>query len=156
MKVILTKDIVKLGKEGDIINVSGGYARNYLIPRKVAVPATGQNLAIWEKKKKNMEAKLAKERKGEEELALKLRDLSVKIKVDTGESGKLFGSVTSADIVEAIKAASGIEIDKRNIELPENIKGIGTYEVPIKLHPEVEAKVKVEILSRAETSTSPF
>jgi large subunit ribosomal protein L9 len=148
MKIILTENVIKLGIEGDVKNVSDGYARNFLIPKGVAVLATKQNLALWEKKRKEIEARLAREKADKEELGKKLGELNIAIKVDAGESGKLFGSVTSADIVNAVRDASGIEVDKRGVDLPENIKGIGSYEVSIKLHPEVVAKVKVEVLPR--------
>jgi len=145
MKVILTETVSKLGKEGDVKKVSDGYARNFLLPRKIAVPATEGNLARWEKKRKEIEARLAQEKAEKEDLAGRLNSLSLAFKVDAGETGKLFGSITSADIVREIKASSGIDVDKKDVDLPENIKSVGAHEVSIRLHPEVTAKVKVEI-----------
>jgi len=145
MKIILTKDVKGLGKEGDTVNVSDGHARNYLLPKKIATPLTEGSLAVWEKRKKLKAEVLAKDKDAKLALADKLKDLLIPIQVDVGESGKLFGSVTSIDIVQAIKGASGLEIDKRDIELPENIKLVGTYEVPVRLHPEVTAKIKVSV-----------
>lgn len=148
MKVILASDIKGTGKEGVLVSVSDGYARNFLIPRKLAVLATPANVKVWEKKRKIKEEQLAREKSSKQELADKLAAVTAVIKVDAGESGKLFGSVTSFDIASAVKDASGIEIDKKDVVLPENIKGLGTYEVPIKLHSDVEAKVKVEVVAK--------
>ncbi len=145
MRVILVKDVKELGTQGDLVNVADGHGRNYLIPRKLAVIATDRNVAAWEGKKKEREAALALAKDEKMVLAARLKDLTVPIKVDVGESGKLFGSVTSADVADAIKMVSGIDVDKRDIDLAEHIKLVGTYEVPIKLHPEVTAKVKVEV-----------
>jgi len=148
MKVILIQDIKGTGKEGLEATVSDGYARNFLIPRKLAVIASPNNKKVWEKKRKIKEEQLMKERTSKQELADKLSAVTVVIKVDAGESGKLFGSVTSSDIALAVRDVSGIEVDKKDIVLADNIKGLGTYEVPIKLHPEVEAKVKVEVVAK--------
>jgi len=145
MKVIVVKDFNKLGFEGEVKDVSDGYARNFLIPRSIVVPATRNNLAAWEKRRKEKEAQLLAEKGKMEELAAKLGGLNVTIKVDAGESGKLFGSVTPQDVADAVREASGTEIDRRSVMLPDNIKGIGTHEVSIRLHPQVSAKVKVEV-----------
>jgi len=145
MKIILTKDIDSLGKEGITIEVSNGYARNYLIPRRLAIPATKEAQKFYEKKRKKLEEKLTAQKAELEELAKKLESLELIIRVDAQESGKLFGSVTSSNIAEAIKEALGIEIDRRKIELPEHIKGVGAYEIPIKLHPDVICKVKFKV-----------
>ena len=148
MKVILTSDIKGTGKEGALVIVSDGFARNHLIPKKLAVPLTKQNAAYFEKKRKLLQKKAALEKAAKLELAKTLGNLAVVIKVDAGESGKLFGSVTSSDIASAVVAASGVVIDKRDVELSDNIKGLGTYEISVKLHPEVSAKVKVEVQAK--------
>jgi large subunit ribosomal protein L9 len=145
MEIILTADVKGLGKEGDVKKVSDGYARNFLFPKKSAIPASKGNVAIWGKRKQEFEDKRAKEKGEKEALASKLSELTVAIKVDAGESGKLFGSVTSSDVVHAISSAAGIDVDKRDVEMPEHIKTVGAYTVAIKLHPEVTAKIKLDV-----------
>lgn len=145
MKVILAKNINNLGLEGEEKNISDGYARNYLIPSKLAVEATKETRAQWERKRKAIEERAALEKAAKLELAKKLSEASYAIKVEAGETGKIFGSVTSADIAHVIRSVSGVEVDKKDIDLPENINGLGQHEVRIKLHPEVETKVKIEI-----------
>jgi large subunit ribosomal protein L9 len=148
MKVVLRKDLSNLGEEDSLIDVSNGYARNYLFPRKLAVPATPAEVAALEKRKAEREKKLAEKRAEHEELAQKLSSLEVSIPVDAGESGKLFGSVTSQDIAAAVQAAAQIDIDKKKIELAEPIKVIGQYSVPVKLFQDVSATLKVNIEAR--------
>jgi large subunit ribosomal protein L9 len=148
MKVVLRKDLSNLGEEDSLIDVSSGYARNYLFPRKLAVPATPAEVAALEKRKAGREKKLAAKRAEHEELAQKLSSLEVSIPVDAGESGKLFGSVTSQDIAVAVQAAAQIDIDKKKIELAEPIKVIGQYSVPVKLFQDVSATLKVNIEAR--------
>lgn len=148
MKIILTKDVQGVGSEGEEKNVSDGHARNFLIPRKLAVIATKETANFWERKRKTLEEKRSLELGAKQELAKTLSGGAFAIKVDAGESGKLFGSVTSADIALAVRKSSGIEIDKRDIELPENIKGLGLHEVKVRLHPDVEAKIKIDIQAK--------
>ena len=145
MQVILTKDVKGLGLKGDAVSVSDGHARNYLMPRKLAIIASDKNLAVWEQQKKKREEELAKQKDEKAALAEKLKDTIVPIQVDVGESGRLFGSVTSADVALAIKGSTGVDVDKKDIDLPEHIKLAGVYEVAIKLHPEVTAKVRVDV-----------
>ncbi len=145
MKIILTKDIGGLGKEGETLEVSDGYARNYLIPRGVGVASTSPLQKFYEEKRKKILEKAMKEKEAASELSKKLEALDLTIKVDAHEEGKLFGSVTSADIAFAIEKASGIEIEKRKIDLAEHIKMIGTYEIQVKLHPEVISKIKFKV-----------
>lgn len=145
MEVILLKDVKGQGKKGDIIKVSDGYARNFLIPRGIAIEATEGS------KKKLKEEKAARERKRQQELkeARKLSErissLKVALRVKAGEKGKLFGSVTAKDIAEALEKQHGIKIDKKKIVLDEPIKNTGEFEVEVKVYREISAGLKVEI-----------
>jgi len=145
MKVILRKDVEKLGKRGEVKNVSDGYARNFLFPQNLVMDVTKANMKVIEDEKKRETVKLAKLKGESEVLAAKIGKITVTISRQVGEEEKMFGAVTSDDIAEAVKA-EGVEIDKRKIELVEPIKALGTYEVPIKLHPEVTATVKVWVV----------
>ncbi len=148
MKVILRQDFENLGKFGDIVNVRDGYARNFLIPRKIALPATPGNIKMIENEKRQKAFKLERERLSAQQLAEKLAGLEITIPMRAGENERLFGSVTAQMIANEI-AKMGIEIERRKILLDEPIKSLGNYEVVVKLHPEVTAKVKVNVL-RAE------
>jgi len=147
MKVILKQDVDSIGTVGDIVTVKDGYARNYLIPKGMALEATAGNLKRIEQEKKNLELQKNREKKAAEHTATDLNNVSVTISVSVGEEDKLFGSVTSQDIADALKE-KGFEIDKRKIILDEPIKVLGIYSVPIKLHSEVEAKVKVWVVKK--------
>ena len=148
MKVILYKAVDKLGEDDSLVDVSDGYARNYLLPNKLAIPATASAVKAWEKRAESREKKLAAKRAELEALAKKLSEAQITISADVGEGGKLFGSVTSQDIaVEASKAA-GVEIDKRKIELNEPIKTVGEHSVPIKLFQGITAELKVNVVSK--------
>ena len=137
MKVILLQDVKSLGKEGEIVNVNDGYARNFIIPKKLGVEANSRNMNDLKLKKSN-EEKIAKENK-----ELKAGQVALKIKV--GEGGKAFGSVSAKEIVAAVKDQMGLDVDKKKIQLKETLKTLGTHIVPVKLHPEVTAELKVEI-----------
>ena len=145
MKIILRQDYDQLGKFGDILEVKDGYARNYLIPKNIAYPAKPNFIKIIEEEKKHKQFKLLKAKRQAEELAKKLENVSITISVSVGEEDKMFGSVTTQDIGKALEE-QGIEIDRRKIVLEEPIKELGIYSVPIKLHPEVEAKIKVWVV----------
>jgi large subunit ribosomal protein L9 len=145
MKVLLRQDHEKLGTAGEIINVKAGFARNFLIPKGFALVATKQNIKRYENEKKQMSWRKEKEKRVAEELAKTLENLSCTITVQVGDEDKLFGSVTSQNIAEALEA-QGHTIDKRKILLEEPIKSLGIYSVPIKLHSDVEAKVKVWVV----------
>ncbi|RMF66130.1 MAG: 50S ribosomal protein L9 [Calditrichaeota bacterium] len=145
MKVILQKDYENLGKVGDVVEVKNGFARNYLIPKKFALQATPQNLKVIEQQRKHKEIQASKEKRAAEELAEKLSTVSLTATVAVGEEDKVFGAVTSHNIAELLKA-QGYEIDRRKIQLDEPIKALGVYEVPIKLHSEVEAKIKIWVV----------
>jgi large subunit ribosomal protein L9 len=145
MKVILTKDMDNLGKAGTLVEVKPGYGRNYLIPRAMAMLATEKNVRQLEHDKAGILARAAKLKSSMTAQANKLNNVEVKLARKVGEQDKLFGSVTSKDVQEALRAA-GYEIDRRQITLAEPLKTLGTHEVEIKLHSEVSAKVKVTIV----------
>lgn len=146
MKVILKEDVDNLGDMGNIVDVKNGYGRNYLIPRDLAVEANTKNIKQIEHQKKLLQSKIKKVKMEGEELAGKISSISISIDVKSGEEGKLFGSVTSKDIAEAI-AAQGVEIDKRKINLQEPIKRLGEYVIPIRVRQDVNATVKLEVKS---------
>lgn len=145
MKVILLKDVKSLGKAGDLVNAKDGYARNFLFPKGDAIEATPANLKKWEDEKKKQQDK--KKQEHEEALALKtkIEGLTVTLQGKSGEGGKLFGSITSKDIADALKKQHKIEIDKRKIELKDNIKTLGTTQVEVKVYAEIVAKLNVTI-----------
>ena len=145
MKVILQQDVKKLGKKGEIVEVSEGYGRNFLLPRKAAVLATAQNLNVANAQagsKARKEAMAADEAKL---MAKQLEKVEVKIPVRIGEGGKLFGSVTGKDVSEALKKQH-IDIDKRKITIQGEVTGTGVYEAVIKVHPTVTSKIKVSVV----------
>jgi large subunit ribosomal protein L9 len=139
MKVILTKDVSKLGKSGDKIEVADGYARNYLFAQQLAKEATSGFIAEVDTRKANEKAKEAKLIKEAEEIKKQIQDKIVSIRVNAGEKGKLFGSVTSAQVAEALNASYKLKIDKRGIKLPEVIKQAGEFPISIHLYREVDA-----------------
>jgi len=145
MKVILRKDAQKLGKTGDVVTVKNGYARNYLIPRGMVYEANQGNLRQLEEEKKQQSKRSDKEHKVSEALAAQLEKVSITIKMKVGEEDKLFGSVTSQMIAEAL-IEKGITIDKRQIELEDALKTLGIFDVPVKLAGGVMGKVKVWIV----------
>ncbi len=147
MKVILKDDVERVGKRGEIVEVSDGYARNYLIPKKLAVAATPSNLKAFQNEEKLRKMKADRERTKAEKLANKIKNISITIAVKTGEDDKLFGAVSSVDILSALKE-KGIELQKGMIRMEDSIRSLGTHYVPIKLHPEVEAKLKVEVVKK--------
>ena len=144
MKVILLADIKSVGKKGEVINASDGYARNYLFPKKLAQEATESNMHIINQKKENERRKKLAEVEQAQNKAEELKGKEVSIRVKSGENGKLFGSITSKDIAEALKTQHNVDLDKKKITI-ENIKRLGVYEVEIKLYPEVVVKMKVVI-----------
>lgn len=146
MKVILAQNIKGIGHADDVINVSDGYARNYLFPRKLAVPATDANLKQIEKRKQAEEARGEKAVEESKGLAERIAEVQVTVKGRVGTGTKLYGSITHADIADALEQQAGIKIDKRKIELEEPIKSLGEYEVPIRLHREAVTHLKVEVI----------
>lgn len=145
MKIILLQDEKKLGKKGDIVEVSEGYARNFVLPKKIGVEATPKNLNDLKLQKSN-EAKVAQEQlDNAKAMAELLASKEVVVSIKAGENGRTFGSVSTKEIGQALKAQTGIEVDKKKLVLPEAIKSFGVYEVPIKLHPKVTGTIKVKV-----------
>jgi large subunit ribosomal protein L9 len=145
MKVILLEDVERLGKRGAILNVTNGYGRNFLIPRKLATPATDANRKLAEVQGKKVQVQEAKEEKSAGELKAELEKVSITIPMKAGEGEMLFGSVTTANIAQALEE-KGFTIDKRRIELDEPIKRLGDHHVSVKLHRNVAAEVKVSVV----------
>ncbi len=145
MKVILLKEVKGMGKEGDLVNSKDGYARNYLIPRNIAIEATPENLRKWEEAKKQEAAKKKKELEEANQLKARIEKLTVTIRAKGGTGGRLFGSITSQDIANGLKDQHSIDIDKRKIELKDNIKNTGITQVEVKVYPEVSASLKVDV-----------
>jgi large subunit ribosomal protein L9 len=145
MEVILKEDIDNLGEAGKVVHVAAGYARNYLLPKKFAVKATPENMAIVKKRQSQMKTRELKAQKECEELAAQLERLSLTFSRKAGEGDRLFGSVTNSDIASALEN-EGVRIDKRKITLEEPIKALGIYKVPLKLHPAVTAHLKVWVV----------
>lgn len=145
MKVILLQDVKSLGKEGEIVNVNDGYARNFILPKKLGVEANNKNMNDL-KLKKSKEAKVAKENKeAAQKLAEELKAGQVELRIKMGEGGKAFGSVSGKEIAAAVKEQMGLDVDKKKIQLKETLKTLGTHLVQVKLHPEVTAELKVVI-----------
>jgi large subunit ribosomal protein L9 len=147
MKVILIKDVNKLGKIGDELSVKDGYARNYLIPRKEAIESTPGALKVLEQKKGQAARKAKKHREECELIAAKITATSCTISMEAGEEDKLFGAVTT-EMISDVLASEGVEIDKRKIILEEPIKAVGLYTVEIRLHPEVKAEAKIWVIKK--------
>jgi large subunit ribosomal protein L9 len=145
MKVILRRDHESLGKIGEMVDVKKGYARNYLLPRGIAYLALKGNIQALEEEKKSVEKRSIQELKAAEKLASELESVSVTIPVQVGEEDKIFGTVTTQMIADALKE-KGHDIDKRKIEIEEQIKALGIYGVNVKLHPNVSAKIKVWVV----------
>lgn len=145
MKIILLEDVKKLGKKGEVIEVSDGYARNYVLPKKLGVEASGKNMNDLKLQKANKE-KIEKENlEAAKLMAEEMEKDQVVVSIKSGEGGKTFGSVSSREIAQSYKEQCGKEIDKKKIVLPEPIKSLGVYEVSVKLHPSVTGKLKVKV-----------
>ncbi len=145
MKVLLLADVKGQGKKDQIVEVSDGYARNFLFPKKLAVVADAKVMSETKSKEEAKQFKLKEEKAAAKALADKLSSLTVKICATSGGDGRLYGSITSKDISEQLKAQHKIDIDKRKLVLSENIKSYGTYEVEVKVYPEISAKLKVTV-----------
>ena len=148
MKLILREDVYNLGKSGELVTVKDGYARNYLLPRNLGMLANAANVRQLEHEKQVIELRQQKMKGGAVEQAKKLEAVAVKIARKVGEQDKLFGSVTALDVAEAL-AAAGHKLDRRLIHLPEPIRAVGIFEIEIRLHREVAAKIKVEVVGEA-------
>ncbi|HHT74071.1 MAG TPA: 50S ribosomal protein L9 [Firmicutes bacterium] len=146
MKVILQKDVKNLGKQGQIVEVAEGYARNFLMPRGLAVEASAGNLRQVEQQKKAEAAKSARELQQAQAVAEKLIGKGITISAKVGGAGKLFGSITSQEVADQLKEQLAVDIDKRKIDLKEPIKSLGSYSVTARIHPEVHVTFKVEVV----------
>ena len=146
MKVILLSDVKNLGKKGEVVNTSDGYARNFLFPRKLAQEATAENLHILNAKKETERRKKLAEIEEAQRIAEKLKNKEIKILTKTGDNGRLFGAITSKDVAELINKQYGTSIDKKKIVM-DTLKLIGSYDIEVKIYPEVSTKMKVVIAS---------
>jgi large subunit ribosomal protein L9 len=149
MEVILREHVDNLGRRGEIVKVADGYARNYLLPRKLALLATDGNKKVIERERAKFDAKEAEEKKVAEAVADRINNVEIEISRKVGETEALYGSVTTADIAEALHA-KGLEVDKRKVVLHEPIKKLGEFDVPIKLHRDVATHVKVRVVAEGQ------
>jgi len=145
MEIILQKDYADLGSAGDLVTVKDGYARNFLIPQGFALRADKSALKVMADKKRVLDMRFGKQKRAAEKLAESLAKVSITAKMQAGEEDKLFGSVTSQDIVDLLKEKE-IDIDRRKIQLDEPVKSLGVFQIPVKLHPEVIAKIKLFVI----------
>ena len=145
MKVILLQDVKALGKKGEIVNVNDGYARNFILPKKLGAEATAKNLNDLKLQKQHQDKLAAQQLQDAKDLAQKLEGAMVVLKVKTGEGGKIFGSVSTKEIAQAAKEQCGFDLDKKKMVLDEPIKSCGNHIVPIKLHKDVTAKLTVKV-----------
>ncbi len=145
MKVLLLEDVRAQGKKGEIIEASDGYARNFLIPRKLAVEANAQILTEYKNKKASEAHKKAEEKKAAEAAAALLNGKSIEYQATGGADGRLYAAVTAADISAKIKDTYGVDIDKRKLVINDNIKNVGTYNITVKIYPEISAKMTVTV-----------
>jgi large subunit ribosomal protein L9 len=147
MRVLLRGDVENLGKKGDLVDVADGYARNYLVPRGLAIRATPGAQKQADAMRRNREMHERKTREAAEALATRLAGGTVEIRARAGEGGRLFGSVTATDIADAVEAQFGVEIDRRRLVLDEPLKELGAVDVPLRLHTDVDAVVKVAVVA---------
>ena len=147
MRIILRSDVSNVGRKGDVLDVSDGFARNYLVPKGLAMRATDGAIAQAAAMRRARDLKEAKDRASAEEIARRLTPTVIRIPARAGAEGRLFGSVTATDIVEAVAAQTGITVDRRRLHLEEPIKSVGTHDVPLRLHTDVEAHLQVDVVS---------
>lgn len=145
MKVILLKDVKSLGKAGELVNSKPGYARNYLLPKGLAIEATPENVKKWKEEMSELKAKRQEEKEEALKLKEKIENITVELKGKGGEGGRLFGSITSKDISDALKSKHKIDIDRKKIELKDNIKTSGITNVDIRVYPEITANLKINV-----------
>ena len=148
MKVVLREDVANLGNKGDLVEVADGYARNYLVPKGLALKASRGAEKQAESMRRNRDARDRRDREAAEAIASQLSGRSVTVLARAGEGGKLFGSVTAADIAEAVQRDFGVEIDRRKLGLDEPLKELGTTELPLRLHPDVVATLTIEVTAQ--------
>jgi large subunit ribosomal protein L9 len=145
MEIILLKDVIKLGAANSVVSVKPGYGRNYLIPQGLAIEASTRNRNILQQKIKQQEERAAKSLEEAKELAVKLSAASIRIAAKAGTSGKIFGSVTAVQISQVLKESVGVEVDRRNIEIVEEVKMIGSYSARVHVHPQVTATIAFHV-----------
>jgi large subunit ribosomal protein L9 len=148
MKIILQKEVEKLGVPGDVVDVADGYARNYLIPRKLAIPATRGGVKHAESLTQAHQTRVQKAKVEAQGVADRLTASPLRMTARAGEDGRLFGSITANHVTDELHKVTGVEIDKRRVNLPDAIRSVGTHEVQIHLHPEVDATVTVEVVAQ--------
>lgn len=149
MKVILKEDVKALGKKGEIVNVSDGYARNFILKTGKGIETNTKNLNDLKLKKANDDKVAQEQYEAAQALGKQIEEGKIEVSIKTGEGGKAFGSVSSKEIAAEVKAQMNLEVDKKKVQLKDAIKALGTYEVPIKLHPKVTAKLKVVVTEEA-------
>jgi len=147
VKVILRADVSDVGKKGDIIDVSDGFARNYLVPKGLALRASEGNVQQAGSMRRARDLRDARDRGAAEEVARVLLPAIITVRAKSGNEGRLFGSVTTTDVAAAVQQQTGIEVDRRKLQLDEPIKSVGTHQIPTKLHPDVEFAITVEVVS---------
>ena len=146
MKIILLQDEKKLGKKGDVIEASDGFARNYILPKKIGIEATAKNMNDLKLQKANEDKHAKEQLDAAKALAAQLEGKQIIVSIKGGEGGRTFGSVSSKEIAAACQEQHGIEVDKKKIQMTESLKNFGSYEVPIKLHPQVTGKLLVKVI----------
>ena len=154
MKVILLEDVRGVGEAGSVENVADGYARNFLIPRKLAIAATAGSMKNLEQHRTTIQRNQARESSNAKAVAARVSEITLKLTAKAGEAGKLYGSVTNAEVAEALAAEHEVEVDRRAITFPYPIKTVGPHEAQIKLHKDVEATLKIEVEPEAESDAS--
>ena len=148
MRVLLRADVENLGQKGDVLDVADGYARNYLMPRGFAIKATKGSVRQADAMRRNRDARTARERADAEALVGRLTGVRIEVRARSGEGGRLFGSVTAADIVDAVATQTGVELDRRRTRLNEPVKALGPVEVPVRLHPDLdEITLDIEVIA---------
>jgi large subunit ribosomal protein L9 len=147
MRVILRSDVAGVGHKGDVLDVADGYARNYLVPRGLALKASSGALAQAAAMRRARDAREARDRASAEEIATRLAPTVITVPAKAGAEGRLFGSVTAADLVEAVEAQAGVVLDRRRVHLEEPIKTVGAHEVAVRLHSDVELRLTVEVVA---------
>lgn len=148
MKIVLREDVEHLGTKGDVVDVADGYARNFLVPRGLAMRAGKGTVAQAGAMRRNREARDRREREAATALAAQLRDKRVEVRARAGEGGRLFGSVTAADVADAVRDQLGVEVDRRRVQLDEPLKELGDHEIGVRLHTDVDATLNVAVVAQ--------
>ena len=147
MKILLTEDVKKLGKKGEIVDVSDGYAKNFILPKKLGIEANKAVLNEWQVKKGSEDNRKRKEEEQAKAQAAELNGKAIVIRTKTGEGGRLFGSITAKDVAEALEKQLNLKVDKKKIQMPDSIKGVGDFTIVIKLHAKASAELRLKVES---------